>query len=253
MSLILRIPGVTFTDATLPKLYRDSVITPGTHFLYDALNPFSYAKQANPAAGAPSADKLVNLVDAAADGLLYDLSTSWAVGGGFNSLGGPSDKIAAKNNVTPAVLTKCVGVVWLKPISTGGSATDMVAQFGELVAIMHSNANNNYYAVSNASANRQVTALDTSENLGSVLQLAVAFDNVDLQLRFFINGVQVMAAGGYRVLQAPTKPHSLMVSAGYGSGYLATFYRWLFDDLSSGATADEIVAADYAANVGRFS
>lgn len=51
MTLITKIPGVVFTDKTLPKLYRDSIITAGTKFCLDSADLYSYPKQSTPTAG----------------------------------------------------------------------------------------------------------------------------------------------------------------------------------------------------------
>jgi hypothetical protein len=106
MSLIIRIPNVTFTDESLPKLYRDSIISPSTVFAYDATNPASWPKQGAPADGAPSADKWVNLVNGTADGLFTNPSgeITWGTFGGFISSLAPAEKVSALNGAIPPAI-----------------------------------------------------------------------------------------------------------------------------------------------------
>ena len=88
MSLITRIPGVTFTDNTLPKLYRDSIITPGTKWLYDAGDTYSFAKQATPT---PGTDVWKSLTETPADAAFAG-ALAFA-NGGFNFTNAGTDKI----------------------------------------------------------------------------------------------------------------------------------------------------------------
>lgn len=261
MSLIIKVPGVAFTR-TLPKLYRDAVIGTGTKFVHDALNAASYAKQAAPAAGNPSADLWTNLVDGAGTGKFYSPSGEivWGGSGGFASVGGPSEKIAALNNANPAAESKCVGIVWVKH-GSGGGTTDCVANFGDMLTVQHTNAingavpANRFYATSSSVGGiTEFTGIgDTTAKVGTVFQLAVAYDSVALAMAMFVNGVQVASRVGYQALPAPTRPHTLAQATGFGAGYVGTFYRWLFDNLTGGKTAAEVVALDYALNAGRFA
>ena len=74
MSLILKVPGVTF-PGDLPKLYPDAAMTSGSKFCYDALDLVSWPSQAVPA-GSP----WVNLVDGEGDGVI---SGALGFDGGF--------------------------------------------------------------------------------------------------------------------------------------------------------------------------
>lgn len=260
MSLITRITDVTFTDTSLPKLYRDSVINPGTQFLYDSKNPLSWPKQAAPAAGSPSADKWVDLVDLSNDGLFTDLAAGWATNGGFVSGGGPMDKIQANNGVVPSALTKMLAVVWFKHTSGGGTFNSLVANFADMLTICHTNAltsgipANRYYAVSNGSAPGEILGIgDTSGLAGQIFQVALSWDNAERAIRFYVNGVYTGLRGGFQNLAAPTRMYSLMQASGYNSDYRGTFYRWFLDNLSGNKTAAELVAIDWAANNGRFA
>ena len=256
MSLITRITDVTFTDTTLPKLYRDSVINPGTQFLYDSKNPLSWPKQAAPAA----ADKWVNLVNLSNDGLFTDLSASWATNGGFVSRGGPNDKIQANNGAIPSTLTKMLAVVWFKHTSGGGTTNSLVANFGDMLGIAHTNAltseipANRYFAFSNGSSPGEILGIgDTIGLAGQIFQVGLSWDNAERAIRFYVNGVYTGKRGGFQNLQAPTRMYSLMQASGYNSDYQGTFYRWFADNLSGNKTAEELVAIDWAANNGRFA
>lgn len=253
MSLIIRIPNVTFTDATLPKLYRDSVINTGTKFLYDLVNPVGYPKQAAPAIGSPSADKMVNLLDGVSDGLLTATAGSqigWGASGGLTTGNTPLLRIQAKNNVAPASETQCVGIVWIKH-TAGSGVNSVIANFANMVGLYHSTTNDNFYAMSIGSAARQITAFTATSIAGQVHQWAVAFNNATLMLRVYFDGIEILAMPGWQVLTASTV-HQLAWSSGMASGWQGTIYRWLFDNCSI-KTAAQVVAADYAANVGRFA
>ena len=89
MALIAKIPDTSFTNLSLPKLYRDAVITPGTLFCYDFADPTSWVKQANSASG----DVVKNLVDGGEDAALGTTALSFS-GGGLGGFGTtPTGKI----------------------------------------------------------------------------------------------------------------------------------------------------------------
>lgn len=251
MSLIIKVPNTAFAPG-LPKLYRDAVIAPSTRFLYDAINVTSYPKAAAPSAGTPSADKWINLVDGSADGYITTPFT-WGGSGGFVSDSGIADVIQAKAGVVPSAETACLGIVWVKLTTPSSNAA--LANFADMVLIGHTTtaitgvAANRFFMASTGSA-----AIDTGvDTAGAVMQLATCFDNASKSFAAFINGVQIAARPGYQNMTAPTKAHTLSKATGYGSGSIATYYRWMFDALADGRKAADIVALDYALNAGRFA
>lgn len=268
MSLIIKVPGVSFTKPGLPKLYRDAVAGTGTKFIYDALNTVSWAKQAAPADGTPSADKLVNLVDGSLDGVIHSPSgagSSIAWSNGFVSSDlSSSDKIVALNGSVPSASTKCVGIVWFKhgAQTTDGANNVIIANFADMLSISLATAaiasppvaDNRFYIGSSGSAVQELTNVgDATTKVGTVFQMAVAYDNSSKKMLGFVNGVLVTTRDGYQNMTAPVNPHTLFQRVAVSSGYKGTFYRFLFDDLSDGRSAAEIVARDYALNNGRFT
>jgi hypothetical protein len=261
MSLITKITDVTFTDSTLPKLYRDSVINPSTLFLYDAINPVSYPKQAQPANGTPSADLWVDLVDLSADGLIYPDSGNMTWANGFVSAIGPGDKIVLHNGANPATPTKFLGVVWFKmgAAQTDGDVSQIVANFAGMAFLQHATAattnvvDNRLYVAGNFMGNSQITAIsDTSGLAGNIFQIGISYDNSTLTGKVFVNGALSNTFPGYQIIQAPSGGFNLMYRSGVQTDFKGTFYRCLYDTLGT-KTPEEIIAADWAANNGRFS
>lgn len=258
MSLIVRVPGVVFTQS-LPKLYRDAVIGPSTLFCYDALNSVSWPKQAAPANGNPSADKWANLVDGVADGLFTTTGGEVSWNGGFVSNGTSSvDKIALRNNAIPAAPTKFVSIVWLKHgAQVASSGEQAIANFfgwGQ-IAWTQDGVNavvpDRFYIAGSASAAREIPI--GAPVAGNKYQLAMAYDNNGRVAQAFVNGVEVLNAAGFADLAASVSPAALLSVAGFGTAYVGTIYRALFDTLTDGRTPAQVVALDYALNAGRFA
>lgn len=255
MSLIIKIPNVTFTDPTLPKLYRDSIISPSTVFAYDTGNPFSYPKQAAPASGSPSADKWVNLVTSASDGIITSPSgdITWGANGGLVSSVGPFDKISALNGAVPAAIGstgKAVSILWMKHGAGNTYDNNIIFSCGA-VGLRHQGSTNRFLPFSNAAGQTCNPTLDTSTIVGSVVQIAVSVDNASRKYRFYLNGVQTAIGDCYQ--DATPTACAMLLASGYAGAYIGTFYRWIFDTVPSGKTEAQFIADDYAANVGRFS
>jgi hypothetical protein len=258
MSVIIRIPGITFSGAGLPKLSRDSIITSGTKFVYDSVDSYSYAKQAAPANGSPSADSWVNLVEGGAAGQIYSPGSDITFNKGFIPSGTPFNKIVLNGGANLATPTKALAILWVKHLAqTATTGSHMMFSLGGPLGIfwtpvVSTNAvANSFVGNTSASAQRQFPGL--TPTVGTIYQLAIAFDNAGLSQTLYANGSLIGTFGGYQNLGAPTAPPQLMAATGYSTNYLGTYYRALYDDLSSGATPLSIVQADYAANSARFS
>lgn len=251
MSLIFRIPGVTFTK-TLPKLERDAVIKAGeTVGVYDALNTESWAKQAAPTTGSPSADRWINLVDGVANGQFFE-NVGWS--SGFVSNSG-IEKIALLNNVAPAATSKLLGIVWIKhgasQPGTGQHSILNLAQRLELryASVSTTNVNaNKFYLAGAATANREIA----TPVAGTVTQVAVYFENTTRIAMAYVNGVQVISGPGFADMGIGGDVYQLLNRSGIDGGYLGTIYRTVVDNCAS-RTPGYIVERDYALNSGRFS
>lgn len=257
MSLIIKVPGVTFTKP-LPKLYRDAVINAGTLACYDALNRVSWQKQLAPLTGSPSTEKWVNLVDGVADGLFTSIAPSSEItfANGFVSSNlSSSEKITLLNSAIPAPPSAILGIQWVKHGVQTATGQIAVANFfgwgliGYTESVYGAIPANRFYVGGSGSAPREIPNVISS---GSVLQLAVYFDSATLTLKGYVNGVEVVSAAGYAALGASATPATLMFQAGISSAYLGTFYRTIIDKMTAGKTPAEIVALDYALNNGRF-
>lgn len=255
MSLIIKVPGVAFS-ATLPRLERDAVILAGdTLGLYDAGNQVSWEKQSAPSVGAPSADRWINLVDAAADGKFY--GTIPFSGGGF--LSSPVDtteRIDLLNGTIPVIEGKILGITWVKHSATQ-AATGLhpilnVAQWVELrfasVATTNVEAGR-FYATGVATANRQISVAPAANG---IYQLAAFYESTTRVLKAFVNGVEVLSQPGYADLAAGGDSVRLMQRTGIQGQYGGTFFRAVLDKCANRTPAD-VVALDYALNNGRFA
>lgn len=256
MSLIVKIPGVTFTKS-MPKLYRDAVINSGTLACYDAVNAASWPKQAAPANGNPSADKWKNLVDGVADGLFTTPSGEITFSGGFVSNGTSStDKITLLNASVPAAPSSLLGIIWVKHGEPGSTGELAMANFSGWLTIGYTGdgvasvPSDRFYIASSASASQEIPGAPV---LGQVYQLAASYNSAARMLNVYKNGVLVASRAGYADLASSATPMALMQQSGVGGAYVGTFYRVVADKLTAGMTDAEIVALDYALNVGRFS
>jgi hypothetical protein len=258
MSVIIRIPNITFSGAGLPKLSRDSIITSGTKLLYDSVDSYSYAKQANPSNGSPSADTWVNLVEGGAAASIYSPNGDITFNKGFIPSGTPFNKVVLNGGAIPATPTKALAIVWVKHLAqTATTNSQILINLSGIVGIFWTPvvttnaAANSFVGFTNGSAQRQFPSLTPA--VGSIYQLGIAYDNAGFAQTLYVNGALAGTFSGYQNIQAPGAAPQLMAAAGYSSVYLGNYYRALYDDLSSGVTPLSIVAADYAANSARFS
>ncbi len=258
MSLIIKIPNVIFTKP-LPKLYRDAVIGESTLGVYDALNAVSWPKGGAPAAGNPSTDKWVSLLDGVADGLFVTTNGEITWADGFKSNSGSSvDKITLRNAVVPAAPAKFVGIVWVKHLAqAAGAGEHAIANFfgfgniGWTADGISAVPADRLFFSGSGFAVREIPG--GAPVAGAVYQLGVAYDNETLSCKAYVNGVEVVSASGYQVTQPSTTAWTLLNQAGYGTAYAGVAYRTLFDTLADDRNPADLVALDYALNSGRFA
>ena len=258
MTLITKIPGVIFTDTTLPKLYRDTAITPGTKWAYDALDTYSWPQQAAPTTGGAWRD----MSPAGGDAIFSNSSLGFS--GGFT-------KSAAGFLTCPAsgkVASNAAGflfILWLK------YGTQPSSGYSGVAGCFDGNTLNQYgITVNNDSLNGTfvwrsgAVDLGVFENhpaAGTIMQVAISakkLGNGTYTMAAYKNGALVATSNnGVTAIQQPvTAPRIGYTSTGaFTDTFAGTFYRSLFDDTSTLADQSAITALvlkDYNANVGRF-
>lgn len=161
-----------FTDTSIPKLYRDKLITSGTRYVYDSIDTYSYSKQAAPNAGA---DVWKNLLDSGANATF---TGPLGFSKGFTIATTVNDYInLPASGIASPTADGFVAIIWFKmgtPNDTGGASVI--------------NAGSSYSTTTN--------------------QYAMTFSNKEL--RFHVGGWQRTAyfAGSYQ----PTDIHQFAMS-----------------------------------------
>ncbi|RQR81460.1 MULTISPECIES: hypothetical protein [unclassified Burkholderia] len=269
MSLILKISDVAFTDATLPKLQRDSVVDAGTKFLFDFADAYGWPKQAAPVNG----DQFVNLVDggAPATTVLSGGSTMTFGGGGIGFDQESNEGILLPNSGNlPANNKGFLFALWMKHGTPIDSTT--VAAVGG-----YANQSGQYcqYAISgiNSSGIYGLQCNGSRVNfaypaVGSIHQLAMAVvkSGTNMVLRGYADGAQIGAdvvLGAVATWQLPQPSGAgsgvmpqpeLGFMSGFGQSWVGSIYRTYLNDIgATGADPLAIVQADFAANSGRFT
>jgi hypothetical protein len=260
MAIITKIPGVTFTDTALPKLYRDSVINTGTEWVYDALDTYSYPAQSAPTAG----DVWGSLTPAAANATLSGTGVGFS--GGFTKTGAGYFNAPATGKVA-ASADGLLFVIWFKYGTQATSGNSGIA------GLFDSNAVNQYgLTVDNNVSNGNMLcrlnngasgmAILNSVPSGTIYQIAMSLkkqtDGTYVGA-FYKNGVllESSAAGSSIAQPVATAPRIGSVASGaYSGNFQGTIYRSFFDNTS--ALADQaaitaLVLKDYTDNVSRFT
>lgn len=249
--LIFRLPGL-FTDLTIPKLYRDKVITAGTKYCYDAKDIYSFPKQAAPV---PGVDVWKNLLDG---GPSVNFTGALGFSGGFTIASAQNDIITMPaTGIAAADADAFLAVIWIKlGTSTGGSAV--------LVAGSGYSSNNCQYSLTYANSELrsiiggwQATVALAGYNPNDIVQFAMSMkkraSDGKYDLKVFKNGVVLSTSiSSFTAIPQPVGVPYLAPTIGSGPVYAAvgwagTVYRTLFDDCSV-KTAEELVALDYAEN-----
>ena len=252
--LVIRLPGY-FTDLTIPKLYRDKVITEGTKYCFDSKDTYSYSKQAAPAAGL---DVWKNLLDG---GPSASFSGVLGFNDGFSLFTTANEFITLPTaGIAPADADAFVAILWIKlgdPVVSGGAAV-LVAGSG------YSTANNQYSLTWSNKELRthvggwQATVVYPTDVVSTdVYQFAMSMKKraVDgkYDLKCFVNGqLRNSSISAFTEIPQPVGAAYQAPTIGNGPAYATvnwagTVYRALFDNCSV-KTAEELVALDYAEN-----
>lgn len=263
MALITKIPGVTFTDNTLPKLYRESVITAGTRFLFDADDTYSYPSQATPVPGTTTWRDL-SPVGATAS---FGSATPFEVNG-FNmstavdQAKGIQLPASGKFTANPASGGFLV-TYWFKYLSVSASS---YASFMGLADTTSLGANQ--YSVDNGapSSNKIRVSVDSYLNqfdgvVGGIYQVAMAaklLGNGTYKLMTFVNGTLLgTSSPGRTVLGQATGANPIIGgSGGFAAGTNQKALRCWYDNtstLADQAAITALVLKDYTDNVSRFT
>lgn len=239
------------TDTTLPIQFKDPAATPGTIFCFDALDTTSYPSQAAPGAS----DVWKNLMDSG-DASFSTVRPGWANGFTFDGSSvqqilGPTTAKMAANHLQGFFVS-----VWVK-LATVAAGNNHIIGMGDgalgtsQFVVYRSGAILTFWI--NGAAGPQYSAAQA----GVVYQIGVGYQGDgagNFTRSTWLNGVQIGATTGSAasIIQPSATRPIIGRDANIGN-FNGTVYRAMYDDLSSGATVAALVAADYAAGVGRFS
>jgi hypothetical protein len=263
---ILEKLAATFTDASMPKLYRDPSINPGTKYCFDFTNPFC---NPNADGAIPTGSTFNNLVDGAASAT----ATVAAAGTRFTNAAGKAGLVSGNTgggniNLGPAgVYDRAVlnheflFIIWMK-LAGSGFATNypnIMFQGGggnrnneQFWMDMGPDGLSPYLTIGNSSSSNM--AAGATATAGAVFQFAVNWVP-GVSLTSFKNGAQVASntSSVYSTLLSAAA-QSLQISGSTSS----TLYRVQEEDMVVNKqiyptmTAAQIVAADYATFNGKF-
>lgn len=250
--LIFRLPGF-FTDPSIPKLFRDKVITAGTKFCYDSNDVYSYPKQLPPIAGV---DVWRNLVES---GPSATFAGSFGFGKGFQLAASGNRSIALPASGKPgATDAAMLVIIWIKlgdPGAGGSAVLNSGYDYGP---------GNQYAMTWSAGSLRynlggwQVTAVQAAAVVSTeIVQFAMSMkkraSDGKYDLVVYKNGVaQGTSISSFTAIPQPPAAPWLNPSIGSGpvyasTGWTGTVYRTMFDNCSVKSAA-ELVALDYAEN-----
>lgn len=250
-----------FSDLTIPKLYRDKVITEGTKYCFDSRDDYSYPKQGAPSAGL---DTWVNLKDG---GPAANFSGGIGfAGGGFTFVPGVADTInLPAAGVAPANADAFLTVLWIRvgtplPVTTQGvfGASDNFADDKNQYSA-HFFSNGGTAELKLYQGSKSATAL-VSPAANRIVQLGWSAkkraSDGKYDLKFYLDGAvyssQISAGTVLPVPAVNTVPRIGILNGSVGGDWSGSAYRVFFDDCSI-KTAEALVALDYAENVGRIT
>lgn len=262
MSLIIKIPGSNFSDNTLPKLYRDGLLNPGSKFLFDFVNGYC---NANADGNLNNASMFTNLVEGAPSaavvttgsaiqslagkaGLLLDGVSDTS----YVNLGGSYDL----STTNPSFIV----IVWHK-IPASGAET---VSYSPILKLTQSNANFAQFlfdtGVGGNAPRTQIGWITNGPAASGSAIVAGVGQGVPQQLALHWSPGVVKTYVNGALLGSVTSANinSLFNCAAFNvlisGAYKGTVYRAYQENLTvSGKVAADQILADYNANVGRFS
>lgn len=253
MSLILRIPGVSFTNTSIPIIRNDTIANSGTLSIFDALEPdISWPKQSDPIEGTDTWKSITDSSVASFSG-----SVGWS--NGFTVDDTAVSAIALPNTFKPSTGSRCV-IFWFKTGTqvTPASIVPILGWFGTgtgdspyYVYIQETNT----MVFTQGNGGPQVLLTLTAPT--TVQQFAFSFQPTGAggtyDIKFFRNGSLVATRNtGLTALSAPASSPKLGNITGTPRRTIATYYRAVADNLTA-TTPEALVALDYATYSSRFA
>lgn len=253
MPIIQRIPGASFTLSGLPKLLPDPMAVAGTEAVYDALNAYSWPKQAAPAAG----DLWRNLVEGGPSAQVI-VAPGWTPGAGF-LFGSPTTEEIRLPDIfkRPTNDPGFTVIGWVKWAAQQGAST-----FRAIMGYHTQVSTEVQWGVWLQPSGLVVAVNGTPVTIvatpvaGTVYQVGISYhpdQPSGSRHRRFLNGLRFSLGGtaGSPLIQPSTG--SPQANIGKASGLTADWdgvvsRLWLHNHNASGLTPDDLVAADYAAN-----
>lgn len=262
MTLITILPGVIFTDPTLSILYKDANINAGTLFAYD-IDSSSYIPQINPVNSGVWNDLTYNNNNASFS-IATPNSVAFSNGFAFNPVATNNYLTLPSSGKATANQDGFLYILWIKPTGASVNAYSSIAGCAQGTgniqwSIDNGAANSGYYRILGPGGVGIYTFLPAINSINQIA-IAVKLNNSTgfYQVTVYANGLQIYT--GTTALTAIPQPSATSPIVGWVSGFTVgaqfTLYRLLgyntsvFADMAAITTQ---VAADYAANSGRFS
>lgn len=251
MSIIIK-TNSAFTDTSIPILYRDQVITPSTQFVFDALDTYSWPKQGTPL----TTDVWQNL--ASGSNATFNVVPGWS--SGFTFSGGASGSrifLPTSGKVASNQTSGFLVIVWFKTTTVASGTLQSIAGItGGTPATaqwMLYLDGAKVITGSNGAAGPQING----NAANTVYQVALAYDGDGAGnfVRSSWRNGQLIGQNAPAAAASILQPSDTNPGLGRMTGLPSlqgTIYRCVFDTLTTTKSVAEIVAADYAANVGRF-
>lgn len=255
MTLILRVPGISFSNTAIPLLYNDVVANAGTLDIFDALDAdVSWPSQGDPSEGSDTWKSLLTANTASFAG-----TVGWS--DGF-TIDATPDVITMPSTFKFGASADGIVIFWLKvgtQAFTSGT-NNYVARVGNLgtnqwVCFMN-------YAASEASTFLGVYSSNNAAVIGQkaisamaasrVLQVAISMELVGgvYVEKLFFDGA--LAGTSTTALATLPQPSGQMFFGGSTNAFTGTVLRAVADDLSV-TTPEALAALDYATHVARLT
>lgn len=250
------IQGTTFTDPTIPKIYKDKWIDAATLFLFDLKNKYctgEVTKLVNLAV-------LKNLVDDAPTAVCKLSAGELTLSGGGIYLPGPLNYIDLGSTYDLVALNNpsFVMMVWVMQddnFSAQSYQGIIGRSLGGGTSIQYridTNGGGPWGGLMNNAAGTSLQLTATGNNARNVpTQLALSWESG--VARLYVNGAQV-GSGNIAAPSGATAANTWVGNMQGGTyNFKGKIYRWGMKLLSPGNSAASQVTADYAANMSRFS
>jgi len=256
--LFIQLPG-EFSDTTIPKLYRDKLITAGTKFVFDSVDTFSWAKQTAPLA----TDVWINLLDGGATasfgtGIAFDKKAFKLIATGGDIITLPASGIAASDADGFAM------ALWFLPDAPpyGSSIMTAADNFNTLnqYSMTWGESAANWALSVYVDGQKTDVGFPSTLPAATPLQLGLSYkkraSDGKYDLNVYKNGVSVRSfISAATTIKRPTTLTAPRIgdAPSYGqNGWQGHILRTWFDDCSI-KNAPDLIALDYAENLARLT